>query len=146
MRVSQVIPDVGTEAQVIILRDAENREVLPIPAGHAEGNAIRFASEGIKPPRPMTHDLLKSILDHVGVSVQKVVIGEIKNSTYFAKIHLKSDDREWTVDSRPSDAIALALRAEGPIFVTDDVLKDRNLGEMELWLGHLRENPGADAV
>jgi uncharacterized protein len=146
MRVSQVLPDSGTDAQVIILRDTGNVEVLPIPAGYAEGNAVRFASEGITPPRPMTHDLLRDILKHMGVTVEDVVIEEIKNSTYYAKIHLVSGEERWAIDARPSDAIALALRTDGPIYVSESVLKNRDLGEMDLWLGHLRDKglPNAD--
>ena len=140
MRVSRVLPDAGTDAQVIILRNADDSEVLPIPAGYAEGNAIRFASEGIKPPRPMTHDLLKSILEHVNVKVEKVVIEEVKNGTYYAKIRLKSGERRWSIDARPSDAIALALRTDGKIYVAESVMRNRDLDEMDLWLGQLRDN------
>jgi bifunctional DNase/RNase len=137
LKVHGVVSDPKTETQIVILRDEQNLEVLPIWVGFAEGNAIRFAVEGILPQRPLTHDLLKSLLDHMGAKVQKVVVTGIKNNTYFATVHLETKVSTATVDARPSDAIALALRANVPIYVEDEVLKKRSVESLDAWLERL---------
>jgi bifunctional DNase/RNase len=136
-KVHGVLADTNSEAQIVILRDEKNLEILPIWVGLSEGNAIRFALEGILPPRPMTHDLLKSTLDHLGVKVVKIIISEIKNNTYFATVHLDARGTEFTVDARPSDAIALALRTSAPLFVTEEVLKRKSGENLDVWLEKL---------
>ena len=90
--------------------------MLPIWVGKSEASAISLAIENVAPPRPMTHDLMKSFLDAFDAKVISVVITDLNENTYFAKIHLMYEDSEYTVDSRPSDAIALALRSNAPIF------------------------------
>lgn len=137
LKVHGILSDPKTETQIVILRDEGNAEILPIWVGAAEGSAIRFALEGIVPPRPMTHDLLKGLLDHLGVQLQKVVVNEIKNNTYYAVIHMLTRDTTYTVDARPSDAIALALRTGIPIFATDQVLKKKSSENLDLWLEKL---------
>jgi bifunctional DNase/RNase len=94
---------------------------LPIWIGQAEATAIAMELQGVKPPRPMTHDLLRSVLNELAVNVVRVIVTEVKDSTYYAEVHLANDGHNLVVDSRPSDAIALALRAEAPIFVSDKV-------------------------
>jgi len=136
-KVHGVLADTNSEAQIVILRDEKNLEILPIWVGLSEGNAIRFAMEGILPPRPMTHDLLRSTLDHLGVRVVKIIISEIKNNTYFATIHMDARGTEMTVDARPSDAIALALRTSAPLFVTEEVLKRKSGENLDVWLEKL---------
>jgi len=136
-KVHGVLADTNSEAQIVILRDEKNLEILPIWVGLSEGNAIRFALEGILPPRPMTHDLLRSILDHLGARVVKVIINEIKDNTYFATIHLDVRGTELNVDARPSDAIALALRTSAPLFVTEEVLKRKSGENLDVWLEKL---------
>jgi uncharacterized protein len=137
LNIQGVLSDPKTETQIVILRDETNTEVLPIWVGVSEGNAIRFAIEGIVPPRPMSHDLLKDMLDHLGVQLLKVVINEIKSNTYYATIHLVAKDRLHTVDARPSDAIALALRTSIPIFATDEVLRHKGSENLDAWLQKL---------
>jgi bifunctional DNase/RNase len=136
-KVHGVLADTNSEAQIVILRDEKNLEILPIWVGLSEGNAIRFALEGILPPRPMTHDLLRSTLDHLGVRVIKIIISEIKNNTYFATVHLDARGTEVTIDARPSDAIALALRTSAPLFVTEEVLKRKSGENLDVWLEKL---------
>ena len=111
LKVHGVLVDPNTDTQIVILRDDNNADVLPIWVGTAEGTSIRLALEGIIPPRPMSHDLISSFTDHLGLKVTKIVITDVKNNTYYATIHLSSNGMERTVDSRPSDALALALRA-----------------------------------
>ncbi len=138
LKVHGILSDQNTDAQIIILRDEQNVEILPIWVGVTEGNAIRLAMEGIVPPRPMTHDLLKNLIEQLGVEVMKVVVTDMNNSTYFAKVHLKKGEEEMTVDSRPSDAIALALRSHVPIYATDEVLKKKSPENLDAWLQRLK--------
>jgi bifunctional DNase/RNase len=137
LTVHGVVADPHTETHIVILRDEQNTEVLPIWVGTAEGNAIRLAMEDIVTPRPMSHDLIKSFAEHLSIKVARVVVTDVKNNTYYASIHLVSKESERTVDSRPSDAIALALRTNSPIFVTTDVLKQRGGGKLDAWLEKL---------
>jgi len=107
---------------ILILRDEEEKRSLPIWVGLAEANAIALELEKIPTPRPMTHDLIKSILEALHARVIKVVVNDLRDNTFFAVIHLQLGSTEITVDSRPSDAIALALRVNAPIFVTEKVV------------------------
>lgn len=109
--------DNATHAPVVLLQDQDRKVALPIWIGPAEAQAIAMQMQGVNPPRPMTHDLIKSILDQTGVEFQKVVIRDVKDSTYFASIWLHTDRQDFQVDSRPSDAIALAIRFHRPIFI-----------------------------
>jgi bifunctional DNase/RNase len=102
---------------VVILQDADKKKAMPIWIGLFEAQAIALELQGTPPPRPLTHDLLKTILEQIGVTFDKVVVNELKGSTYYAHIHLTSAGKPLEVDSRPSDAIALALRFHRPIFV-----------------------------
>jgi bifunctional DNase/RNase len=108
---------------IIILRDEEEKRSLPIWVGIFEANAIALELEKIATPRPMTHDLIKNVLEAVDAKVEKIVVNDLRENTFFALIHLRMGEEEVTVDSRPSDAIALALRAGAPIFVDDDVVR-----------------------
>lgn len=114
--------DPASNIPIVILRDTESQLFLPIWIGVFEANAIALRIEGVEPPRPMTHDLLKLVLEQLGATVEKIVISDLRESTFFALIHLRQDGKEVTVDARPSDAIALALRTEAPIFVLRSVL------------------------
>ena len=105
--------------------------------GTAEGTSIRLALEGIVPPRPMSHDLITSLTNHLGMTISHIVVTDVKNNTYYATVHLMSHGLERTVDARPSDAIALALRAKSPIYVTQDVLKRRGGDSLDTWLAKL---------
>ena len=109
--------------QMIVLREKDGKRTLPIIIGIAEASAIKLKIGGIKPPRPMTHDLLKDIVDKLGARVKKVVIDKLESNTFYAKIILDyKDHKSVLVDARPSDSIALALRTEAPIFVAESVL------------------------
>src|SRR3990172_9812975 len=108
---------------IIILRDEEDKRSLPIWVGMFEANAIALELEKIATPRPMTHDLIKNILESLEARVLKVVVTDLKENTFFAAIHLQVGESEITVDSRPSDAIALALRVAAPIFVEEEVVR-----------------------
>ena len=121
---------------VVILRDAENGLFLPIWVGIFEANAIALEMEKVATPRPMTHDLLKNLLTELGTRVDRVVINELRENTFFARIHLTRGDSTLSVDSRPSDAIALALRSNAEIFVEELVLeKSRSLARRGIRAG-----------
>lgn len=122
MKVKSLLIDPVSNMPIIILRDDASEEVLPIWVGIFEANAIAMQMEKILSPRPMTHDLLKNILEDFSAGLEKVVINDLKESTFFATLHLKYNDSSMQIDSRPSDAIALALRTNSPIFVESDVL------------------------
>jgi bifunctional DNase/RNase len=115
--VRQVGFDPFSNSHVVILQDKRGKQTMPIWVGISEAQAIELQLHGAVPPRPMTHDLLKNILEQVGVEIDKVLVNELKGSTYYARIHLLNGGKAMEVDSRPSDAIALALRFHRPIFV-----------------------------
>ncbi|MDP4193907.1 MAG: bifunctional nuclease family protein [Bacteroidota bacterium] len=110
-------------AYAILLKEVYGVRRLPIIIGAFEAQAIALEIEGIKPPRPLTHDLLKNIIDNLGASVQEILIDELRDNTFFAKIIIEVSSMTNDIDSRPSDAIALAVRAQAPIFVNEEVMK-----------------------
>jgi bifunctional DNase/RNase len=127
-KIRGLMMDPITNSPIVILQDVEKNTLLPIWVGIFEANAIALQVERIDAPRPMTHDLIKNILLHMNADIEKVVVTELKDNTFYALIHLTLEGEEMTIDSRPSDAIALALRADAPIFVTEDVISNsRNI-------------------
>jgi len=148
MRVKGLVVDPLSKMPIVILEDASSDRILPIWIGVFEANAIALTMENIATPRPMTHDLLKNLLDRIHITVEKIVVNNVQDNTFFALIHCRHDEQALVIDSRPSDAIALALRTKSPIFVKDDVVKlthtlkaDENLESSEKvlkWLETLR--------
>ena len=128
MEIKGLLMDPVSNMPVVILRDLEKGLFLPIWVGIFEANAIALEMEKVATPRPMTHDLLKNLLTELETRVDRVVINDLRENTFFARIHLTRGDSSLSVDSRPSDAIALALRAHAEIFVEEMVLeKSRSL-------------------
>ena len=123
MEIKGLLMDPVSNMPVVVLRDPANGLFLPIWVGIFEANAIALQMEKITTPRPMTHDLLKNLLSELDAKVERIVINDLKDNTFFARIHLLRGDVRWNVDSRPSDAIALALRVDAEIFVEEDVLE-----------------------
>src|SRR5262245_23895508 len=123
MKVRGLALDPLSNMPIIILKDEEDKRSLPIWVGIFEANAIALELEKIATPRPMTHDLIKNILESVQARVMKVVVTDLKENTFYAVLHLQLGGREFQVDSRPSDAIALALRVAAPIYVDEDVVR-----------------------
>jgi len=122
MLVAGVTVDPVTKSPIVVLKDRD-RCALPIWIGLLEANAIVLALEGVELPRPMTHDLMKSVLETTGNLLRKVEITDIRENTYYASLHLEGSSGAYTVDSRPSDAIALALRFGVPVLVAEEVLE-----------------------
>ena len=114
LTVKQVLDDGNTDTRIVVLKSDDASVTLPIWVGSAEGNAIRLAMERVVTPRPMSHDLIRSFADHLGVRIERVVITDVKSSTYYASVAFASKGVHRTLDARPSDAIALALRATCP--------------------------------
>jgi bifunctional DNase/RNase len=123
VKISSLNMDPVTNSPIVILKEIEGEETLPIWIGLLEATAIASEIEGVKFSRPMTHDLLKNVMEKMDIQVKKVEICDLKDNTYYAFIHLTKNGKTLTIDSRPSDAIALALRTEAPIFVSDEVLE-----------------------
>jgi len=144
MGVKALIVDPIANMPVVILRDEAEKNLLPIWVGLFEANAIALQMEGVTTPRPMTHDLLKNVIEKIEGDVVCVVINALEENTFYAQIHLRVADRELLVDSRPSDAIALALRTNAPVFVEEEVLEKsrrtdetpdgRNSARLRKWL------------
>ncbi len=132
MEIKGLLMDPVSNMPVVILRDLEKGHFLPIWVGIFEANAIALEMEKVSTPRPMTHDLLKNLLFELDARVERIVINDLRENTFFAQIHLNRGGDSLSVDSRPSDAIALALRSQAEIFVEEDVLeKSRNLRDSE---------------
>ena len=123
MKVSGLTVDPYTNTPIVLLKDLVEKEVVPIWIGFFEASAIATQLEKVQLSRPMTHDLLKNLLDTLGVTVIKVEVTELRENTFFAVIHLDMNGTHFAIDARPSDAIALALRTDVPIYVHEEVIK-----------------------
>jgi bifunctional DNase/RNase len=124
MTIKGLMIDPITNMPIIILRDQNGQRVLPIWVGVFEANAIALQIENVQTPRPMTHDLLKNILEDLAARVERVVVSALKENTFYAVIHLATGGGDVVIDARPSDAIALALRTHSPIFVEEAVIQN----------------------
>jgi len=124
MKIRGLMMDPVTNMPIVVLKDVQGTAILPIWVGVYEANAIALEIEKVQTPRPMTHDLLKNVLLGLEVQVQKVVVSDLKDDTFYAIIWMERDGQTISMDSRPSDALALALRLDCPIFVSDQVLKN----------------------
>jgi bifunctional DNase/RNase len=149
MKIRGLVMDPVTNMPIVILKDVGGQSVLPIWVGIYEANAIALEIEKVTTPRPMTHDLLKNLLLGLETQVRKVVVSELRDDTFYALIWLEKNGEMMSIDSRPSDALALALRVDCPIFVEDEVLKtSKNSGnstdkvsneELRKWLENLND-------
>ena len=124
MELSRVLIREVRDAQIIELREIDGERTFPIVVGRPEAYAIERRLKGIEPPRPQTHDFLASIITHLGGTLSSIVIHELREGTFFAKVIIQQGDVELVIDSRPSDAIALGIAQEIPIFVEESVLDE----------------------
>ncbi len=127
MKIRTLMMDPVTQMPIVVLRDATGNTILPIWVGVYEANAIALEIEKINTPRPMTHDLIKILLHGMDARVDRIVVSDLKDDTFFAVIWLEKDGQLISVDSRPSDALAIALRTDSPIFVDESVLKSSRM-------------------
>jgi uncharacterized protein len=149
MKIRGLMMDPVTNMPIVILKDINGNSLLPIWVGIYEANAIALEIEKVATPRPMTHDLIKSLLLGLGTGMKKVVVSDLREDTFYAIIWLERNGELISVDSRPSDALALALRLDCPIFVEDEVLKNSKLSgavsdkvnseELRKWLENLND-------
>ncbi len=116
--------ELPTNQPIVLLREREGDRYLPIWVGGTEATAIAFALQGIVPPRPLTHDLFQNVLEEIGVRIERIVITELKDGTFYAVIQMSRNGSSYEVSSRPSDAIALAVRVNVPIFANEEVLSE----------------------
>lgn len=123
MRLQGITLDPVNNMPVVVLKSKEGDDILSIWIGIFEANAISMKLENVYVPRPMTHDLLKNLIENLGASVSKIVINDLRMNTYYAVIEIEKDGKIYEIDSRPSDAINIALRTNAPIFVEEKVLK-----------------------
>ena len=149
MKIRGLMMDPVTNMPIVILKDVNGTSVLPIWVGIYEANAIALEIEKVATPRPMTHDLIKNLLLGLETRIHKVVVTELRDDTFYALIWLEKDGQVISIDSRPSDALALALRADCPIYVEEDVLKSSKISsaasdkvnneELRKWLENLND-------
>ncbi len=142
MELTGVRVELPTNQPIVLLREREGERYLPIWIGAAEAAAIALSLQGVVTPRPMTHDLLKNILEDLAVGVQRIVVTELRESTFFATIELQRETATFEISSRPSDAIALAVRMAVPIFASEEVLEEAAIlipGEEEEEVEKFRE-------
>jgi hypothetical protein len=148
VKIRGLMMDPVTNMPVVVLKETQGTGILPIWVGIYEANAIALEIEKVQTPRPMTHDLLKNMLTGLNVHVQKVVVSDLKDDTFYALIWMEREGQMMSMDSRPSDALALALRLDCPIFVEDQVLKNSKMSvvsekssneELRKWLENLND-------
>ena len=150
MAIKGLMVDPITNMPIIVLREVEGQRVLPIWVGVFEANAIALQVENVQTPRPMTHDLLKTVIDQLGGRLERIVVCELKENTFYATLHVLSLKGLLEVDARPSDAIALALRSGARIFVDDAVIQNArsvgmsqetvDVGRLQKWLENLPDD------
>lgn len=128
MELSKIIINEKRHEQIIVLKEKAGTRNLPIVIGLLEATAIKMKIGGIEPPRPLTHDLLKSTFEHLNARLEKVVIDKLENNTFYAKLVVHAADTQIKqIDARPSDSIALAVRMDAPIFIEEEVLKNSEM-------------------
>lgn len=127
MNLAGVRLELPTNQPIVLLREAEGERFLPIWIGQAEAAAIALALQGVQTPRPMTHDLLKNILEEVGVQLNSIAITELRDGTFYAILNMRRNGAAYEISSRPSDAIALAVRIGCKIFASEDVLEEASI-------------------
>ncbi len=138
MKVEGLLFDPRSGMYILLLKEIDGAQTLPIWIGKPEADSIALALGRVITPRPLTHDLLKNILTTLDVGVSRIVVTDIIDNTYYASLYLLDGSKEIPVDSRPSDAVAIALRLHVPIFVEDDILEKRHTDELEEWLKNLK--------
>lgn len=138
MKVEGLLFDPRSNMYILLLKEVSGAGTLPIWIGKPEADSIALALGKVATPRPLTHDLVKNIVDGLRVKIVKIVVTEISDNTYYALIYLNSGGKETLVDSRPSDAVAVALRVSAPIFVEDSIMATRSADELDEWLKNLK--------
>lgn len=138
MKVEGLLFDPRSNMYIMLLREIDGNSTLPIWIGKPEADSIAIALGKIVTPRPLTHDLIKNIIDGLKLKITKVIVTEILDNTYYALICLNDGKKDTVIDSRPSDAVAIALRTNASIFIEDSIVGKRDSDELEEWLKNLK--------
>lgn len=138
MKIEGLLFDPRSNMYILLLKEVNGTDTLPIWIGKPEADSIALALGNIVTPRPLTHDLIRNMINELNMRVTKIVVTEIVDNTYYAVIYVDKAGREILIDSRPSDAIAVAIRMNSPIFVDEKVIEFRKNDELEEWLKNLK--------
>jgi bifunctional DNase/RNase len=139
MNVNTILFDSRNSSYIVVLKDETGKKILPIWIGAAEGNSIALAMSNVKAARPLTHDLVVSIFDRLDIEIARVVISDLIDNTFYASLYLLQNGKEFHIDSRPSDAIAIAIRIGAPVFVEEEVLAKQDQSTIDTWMKNLGE-------
>ncbi len=140
MNVNTILFDSRNSSYIIVLKDEEGKKILPIWIGAAEGNSIAMAMSNTKAARPLTHDLIVGIFDRLEIEIARVVISDLIDNTFYASLYLLQNGTEYHIDSRPSDAIAIAIRINAPVFVEEEVISKQDSTMLDTWMKNLGES------
>jgi bifunctional DNase/RNase len=138
MKVEGLLFDPRSNMYILLLKEVDGKATLPIWIGKPEADSIALALGKVETPRPLTHDLIKNITESLKIRITKITVTEIQDNTYYALVCLNDGKKETLIDSRPSDAIAVALRVNAPIFVDERVVGQKSTDELEEWLKNLK--------
>jgi len=138
MKVEGLLFDPRSNMYILLLKEIDGKATLPIWIGKPEADSIALALGKVETPRPLTHDLIKNITESLKIRITKITVTEIQDNTYYALVCLNDGKKETFIDSRPSDAIAVALRVNAPIFVEERVIGQKSTDELEEWLKNLK--------
>ena len=144
MNVNTILFDSRNSSYIVVLKDETGKKILPIWIGAAEGNSIALALSNVKPARPLTHDLIVNIFDRLEVEIARVVISDLIENTFYASLYLLHNNKEFHIDSRPSDAIAVAIRINAPVFVEEEVIAKQDSTTLDTWMKNLGESGGTE--
>jgi bifunctional DNase/RNase len=138
MKVEGMLFDPRSNMYILLLKEVNGNKTLPIWIGKPEADSIALALGKVETPRPLTHDLIKNIVEDLKLKITKIIVTEILDNTYYALLCIENGKHETFVDSRPSDAVAVALRVKAPIFVEDTIIEQKSSDELEDWLKNLK--------
>jgi bifunctional DNase/RNase len=142
MKVNTILFDSRNSSYIVVLKDESGKKILPIWIGAAEGNSIAMALGNVKPSRPMTHDLIVNMFDRLEIEVARVVISDLLDNTFYASLYLLQNGKEFHIDARPSDAIAVSIRINAPVFVEEEVIAKQDSSMIDTWMKNLGESGG----
>jgi|SRR5208283_4286754 len=142
MNVNTILFDSKNSSYIVVLKDDAGKKILPIWIGPSEGNSIAMAMSNFKTSRPVTHDLIVNMFDRLEIEVARVVISDLIDNTFYASLYLLQNSKEFHIDSRPSDAIAVAIRIGAPIFVEEEVIAKQDSTIVDTWMKNLGESEG----
>ena len=142
MNVNTILFDSKNSSYIVVLKDNAGKKILPIWIGASEGNSIAMAMSNVKTSRPFTHDLIVNMFDRLEIEVARVVISDLIDNTFYASLYLLQNSKEFHIDSRPSDAIAVAIRIGAPIFVEEEVIAKQDSTIVDTWMKNLGESEG----